>query len=192
MDGFTLLLCHVGAGINAQCLGKRYEVGLSLVCTLADTAVPVRRIWLATRQRRRRPICGPSRMPICVRNRTEISESFLQADVASIPRATIMNVSRGLFSSLIVLLLASAVGCAGTATKESTGEYFDDTWITTRVKLALVNDSLVKATEVNVETFKGVVQLSGFVKSERAMAQAVALAGKVKGVESVENDIHVK
>ena len=94
-----------------------------------------------------------------------------------------------LFSAI---LLASVLGCAGTPRQESAGEFIDDTWITTRVKTALVTDDLVKATEVSVETFKGVVQLSGFVSSDAAMAQAVRLAQDIRGVTSVENDMIVK
>lgn len=93
---------------------------------------------------------------------------------------------------VLTLLLASLLGCAGSPTQESTGEYFDDTWITTKVKAALVGDEVVKSTEISVETFKGVVQLSGFVTSTEAMTQAVALAGKVPGVTSVRNDMRLK
>lgn len=71
-------------------------------------------------------------------------------------------------------------------------EYVTDSWITTKVKAALVEDSQVKATEVNVETFKGVVQLSGFVSSNAAMQQAVRLARGIKGVTSVRNDMRIK
>ena len=63
----------------------------------------------------------------------------------------------------LAIAFVSILGCAGTATRESTGEYVTDSWITTKVKAALVEDPLVKATEVNVETYKGTVQLSGFV-----------------------------
>ena len=94
-----------------------------------------------------------------------------------------------LFSAI---LLASVLGSVGTPQQESAGEFIDDTWITTRVKTALVTDDLVKATEVSVETFKGVVQLSGFVSSDAAMAQAVRLAQDIRGVTSVENDMIVK
>jgi hyperosmotically inducible protein len=78
------------------------------------------------------------------------------------------------------------------ANQESAGEYMSDSWITTKVKAALVDDSTVRATEVNVETFKGVVQLSGFVSSGTAMAQAVRVAGGIKGVTSVKNDMRIK
>jgi len=93
---------------------------------------------------------------------------------------------------LSALALASVLGCAGTARQESAGEFIDDTWITTRVKTALVRDDLVRATEVNVETFKGAVQLSGFVSSDAAMAQAVRITQGVRGVTSVENDMLIK
>lgn len=103
-----------------------------------------------------------------------------------------MNQLKRLSALFFAIVLTSALGCAGTATQESTGQYVDDTWITTKVKAALVDDPMVKATEVNVETFKGVVQLSGFVSSNSAMYQAVRLANGVRGVISVKNDMHIK
>ena len=90
------------------------------------------------------------------------------------------------------IVLVAILGCASTQTQESTGQYFDDTWITTRVKTSLIGNPDVKATEVNVETFKGVVQLSGFVSSEAAMAHAVLIAQGIQGVTSVENDMRIK
>jgi hyperosmotically inducible protein len=93
---------------------------------------------------------------------------------------------------ILALAFVSVLGCAGSAKQESTGEYFTDSWITTKVKAALVNDPQVKATEVNVETFKGVVQLSGFVSSSTAMYQAVRVARGIKGVTSVKNEMRVK
>jgi BON domain len=93
---------------------------------------------------------------------------------------------------LLAIVFAAALGCAGSATQESTGEYVTDSWITTKVKAALVEDSQVKATEVNVETFKGVVQLSGFVSSNAAMYQAIRVASGIKGVTSVRNDMRIK
>lgn len=93
---------------------------------------------------------------------------------------------------ILALAFVSVLGCAGSAKQESTGEYFTDSWITTKVKTALVNDPQVKATEVNVETFKGAVQLSGFVSSDVAMRQAVKVAQGVQGVTVVRNDMRVK
>ncbi len=85
-----------------------------------------------------------------------------------------------------------AGGCAATATKESTGEYVDDATITTKVKAAFVKDELVKAIDVKVETFKGVVQLSGFVNTSAEKAQAGYLAAGISGVTNVKNNITVK
>jgi len=92
----------------------------------------------------------------------------------------------------LAIVFLSALGCAGSPTQESTGEYITDSWITTKVKAALADDRQVKATEVNVETFKGVVQLSGFVSSDTAMSEAVRIARGIKGVKSVKNDMRVK
>ena len=93
---------------------------------------------------------------------------------------------------LILVLLVSFLGCASTATQEGTGEYVDDSVITTKVKAAVFTDASLKSSEINVETFKGVVQLSGFVNSQADIDRAVELARGVKGVTSVKNDMRVK
>lgn len=103
-----------------------------------------------------------------------------------------MNLFKRLSAILLAVVFASALGCAGSATQESTGEYITDTWITTKVKAALAEDPNVKATEVNVETFKGAVQLSGFVSTQSAMYQAIRLTNGIKGVTSVKNDMRIK
>lgn len=95
-------------------------------------------------------------------------------------------------AAFIAMTLVSVVGCASTAKQESTGEYMDDSLITTKVKAAILNDSSLKVAEINVETFKGIVQLSGFVNSQADINKAVEVAGKVKGVKSVKNDMRVK
>ena len=92
----------------------------------------------------------------------------------------------------LVVLLASLLGCASTATKEGTGEYVDDSVITAKVKTAIFGDETLKSSEINVETFKGVVQLSGFVKQPADIARAEEVARSVKGVTSVKNDMRVK
>ena len=97
-----------------------------------------------------------------------------------------------LSAAFLALMLVTAVGCASTATQEGTGQYIDDSVITTKVKAALFNDPTTKATEVNVETFKGVVQLSGFVSSQAASNRAVELTRQVSGVKSVRNDMRLK
>ncbi|MHB8789728.1 MAG: BON domain-containing protein [Desulfobulbaceae bacterium] len=92
----------------------------------------------------------------------------------------------------LVILLASILGCASTATKEGTGEYVDDSVITAKVKAEIFKDESLKSSEINVETFKGVVQLSGFVKQPADIAKATEVARGVKGVTSVKNDMRVK
>jgi hyperosmotically inducible protein len=94
-------------------------------------------------------------------------------------------------------VLVATVGCASTSRDssskhESTGEYFDDALITTKVKAAILNEPTLKSSEINVETFKGVVQLSGFVNSSADINTAVAVARGVKGVTSVKNDMRLK
>ncbi len=92
----------------------------------------------------------------------------------------------------LALTLMAAAGCASTPKHEGTGEYVDDSVVTTKVKTALVNDPEVSAREVNVETFKGVVQLSGFVKSRAEMNKAIEVARGVSGVKSVKNAMQLK
>jgi len=91
-----------------------------------------------------------------------------------------------------VVLLTSILGCAATSTREGTGEYVDDSAITTKVKSAMIGSSGLKSTDIGVETFKGVVQLSGFVDSQAQMSQAVKVAEGVGGVKSVKNDMRLK
>ena len=91
-----------------------------------------------------------------------------------------------------VLLMATALGCASTEKQEGTGEYVDDTVITGKVKTAIFNEPTLKSAEINVETFKGVVQLSGFVSSVAAENTAVVVARNVAGVKSVKNDMRLK
>ena len=93
---------------------------------------------------------------------------------------------------LAAVAFATLIGCAGNAKKASTGEYIDDTLITTKVKAAVLNEPTLKSSEINVETFKGVVQLSGFVSTAADQAKATEVAKSVKGVESVKNDTRLK
>jgi osmotically-inducible protein OsmY len=89
-------------------------------------------------------------------------------------------------------LVAVFLGCASTPKKAGTGEYIDDSVITTKVKAAILDDPMLKVFQVNVETFKGEVQLSGFVDSAKAAAKAGEVARGVKGVKSVKNNLIVK
>ncbi|MBW8329751.1 MAG: BON domain-containing protein [Thiobacillus sp.] len=100
--------------------------------------------------------------------------------------------SKTLSAALLAVTLVSVVGCASTSQKEGAGEYVDDAVITTRVKAAIFNEPTLKSTEINVETFKGVVQLSGFVNSQADISKAVSLARSVEGVVSVKNDMRLK
>lgn len=88
--------------------------------------------------------------------------------------------------------LVTLAGCTSTETQSGTGEYIDDTVITTKVKAAIFNDASLKSSEINVETFKGVVQLSGFVNSQADINRAIEVAQGIKGVQSVENSMQVK
>ena len=93
---------------------------------------------------------------------------------------------------IFAVILATALGCASTPKQESTGELFDDSVITTKVKAAVFNEPSLKSAEINVETFKGVVQLSGFVSTEADIKKAAEVARNIKGVTSVKNDMRVK
>ena len=92
----------------------------------------------------------------------------------------------------LIVLMAFLLGCASTSKQEGTGEYFDDTVVTTKVKAAILNEPSLKSAEINVETFKGVVQLSGFVNSQTDINKAVEVVRSVSGVKSVKNDMRVK
>ena len=92
----------------------------------------------------------------------------------------------------LALTLVTTAGCSSTSKQEGTGEYIDDSVITTKVKAAILDEPTLKVAEINVETFKGVVQLSGFVSSEGAATRAVEVARTVRGVKSVKNDMRVK
>ena len=90
------------------------------------------------------------------------------------------------------LALAVTLGCASTAKQEGTGEYIDDTVITGKVKAAILAEPTLKSAEINVETFKGTVQLSGFVSSREMQTRAVALTRTIAGVKSVKDDMRLK
>jgi len=100
--------------------------------------------------------------------------------------------SKYLSALLLSLTLLVTVGCASTSKSEGTGEYVDDVVITSKVKAAILGEATLKSAEINVETFKGVVQLSGFVSSQAAANKAVELTRTVKGVSSVKNDMRIK
>lgn len=103
-----------------------------------------------------------------------------------------MRISNRFITFIFAILLAGLLGCASTSKHEGTGEYFDDSAITTKVKAAVFNEPTLKSAEINVETFKGAVQLSGFVSSQADINKAVEVARGVKGVTSVKNDMRLK
>lgn len=103
-----------------------------------------------------------------------------------------MNIKSLLLTTLLALVTVSSIGCASTRTTEGTGEYVDDTVITTKVKSAFLAEKGLKVAEINVETFKGAVQLSGFIQSRADADKAVGIARAVSGVVSVKDDMRIK
>jgi osmotically-inducible protein OsmY len=93
---------------------------------------------------------------------------------------------------VVLMMIAAFVACASTPQQSSTGEYVDDSVITTKVKSSLANDDFLKSFQISVESRKGIVQLSGFVDSQRAVDKAGQIARGVEGVKSVKNDLIVK
>ena len=100
------------------------------------------------------------------------------------------------FFPVMMLAVAASVltlaGCGSTSTQSSTGQYLDDTAITTKVKAAIFNEPTLKSMEINVETFKGRVQLSGFVSTQANASAAVNVARGVTGVRDVKDDMRLK
>lgn len=94
--------------------------------------------------------------------------------------------------NIIFLVMLITLGCASTSTQESTGEYVDDSVITAKVKSAIFNEPTLSSAEINVETFRGVVQLSGFVSTQSDINRAIVVARSVDGVQSIRNDMHIK
>jgi osmotically-inducible protein OsmY len=93
---------------------------------------------------------------------------------------------------VLLMLIATFAACAATRTQESTGEYVDDSVITNKVKALLAEDDFLKSFQISVESFKGTVQLSGFVNSQKAVDKAGEITRSVKGVKSIKNNLIVK
>ncbi|WGS88242.1 BON domain-containing protein [Methylomonas sp. UP202] len=102
------------------------------------------------------------------------------------------TLTKSVSALLVALTLLLSAGCASTNKHEGTGEYIDDSVITTKVKAQLFDEPNLRSGQINVETFKGVVQLSGFVGTRSDIDKAVSIARSVKGVESVKNDMRLK
>jgi hyperosmotically inducible protein len=104
-----------------------------------------------------------------------------------------MNTKRKCVGYIVLfIVLFIFAGCASTSKQASTGEYVDDSVITTKVKSRLAGDDFLKSFKISVETYKGAVQLSGFVNTQEAVENAGQIARSVKGVQSVKNDLIVK
>ena len=93
---------------------------------------------------------------------------------------------------VVFIMIAAFVACASTPKQEGTGEYFDDSVITAKIKTQLATDDFLKSFQISVESRKGIVQLSGFVDSQAAVDKAGKIASDVEGVKSVKNDLIVK
>ncbi len=93
---------------------------------------------------------------------------------------------------MALMLIATFVACASTSKHEGTGEYVDNSVITAKVKSLLAADDFLKSFQIGVESYKGTVQLSGFVDSQQAVNRAGEIARSVEGVESVKNNLRVK
>jgi len=91
----------------------------------------------------------------------------------------------------ILGMLALASACSSTRTQQSAGEVIDDSVLTSKVKVALIDDPMTKAGQINVETFRGVVQLGGFVDNAQQKEQATKVARSVTGVQEVRNDLRI-
>ena len=102
------------------------------------------------------------------------------------------QLNKYLSAALLGISLVTVAGCASTKTQQGTGEYVDDSVITAKVKAAILEDPMTKVLEIKVKTFKGEVQLSGFVSSRAAANRAIELARGVKGVTSVKDDMQIK
>jgi osmotically-inducible protein OsmY len=97
-----------------------------------------------------------------------------------------------IYCLVILMLIAASASCISAATEESAGEYLDDSVITTKVKSLLAEDDFLKSFQISVKTFKGTVQLSGFVDSQQAVNKASEIVKSVQGVKSIKNDLIVK
>jgi osmotically-inducible protein OsmY len=100
--------------------------------------------------------------------------------------------AKRLFAVFIAASALFVAGCGGSPTQSSTGEYIDDSTITTKVKTAIFNEPTLKVLQINVETYKSVVQLSGFANSNADIGTASKVAESVQGVKSVKNDMRLK
>jgi dihydrodipicolinate synthase/N-acetylneuraminate lyase len=124
--------------------------------------------------------------------RPAVAHRTINVNFYTLEKAIMNQLRKYLSAAFVAVMLVTAVGCASTATQEGTGEYVDDSVITTKVKAVIFNEPTLKSSEINVETFKGIVQLSGFVSSQTSINKAIELSRHVAGVKSVKNDMQIK
>lgn len=103
-----------------------------------------------------------------------------------------MNTSKIFYYVAFIFLIIFSTSCTSTQNRESTGEYIDDVYLTSKVKAEIFKNSALKSSEINVETFKGTVQLSGFVNSQEDIDKAEEITRKIKGVNAVDNSMLLK
>ena len=103
-----------------------------------------------------------------------------------------MNTIKRFTPWLAAAAMVSVLGCATQSEPQTTGAYMGDAWVTTQVKNKILNEPSLKVTQINVETYQSVVQLSGFVDNAASQTKAVELAKSVKGVTSVKNDMRLR
>lgn len=140
-----------------------------------------------SRQRKKHPLC--CHIALIFISSPWVTYLFWRMHMRPIKSLSVVMISAILLFSGVGVMMS---GCASTSTQSGTGEYIDDSVITTKVKAAILKEEDLKVTEINVETFKGVVQLSGFVSSQADINQAVMMARGVAGVKSVKNDMRIK
>jgi osmotically-inducible protein OsmY len=102
------------------------------------------------------------------------------------------QIKRSVSAVVIAVVLATAAGCTSTLPKESAGEYIDDAVITTKVKASLLDQPTLKSTDIRVETFKGTVNLGGYVAAQSQIDKAGEVARGVNGVRAVKNDLKLR
>lgn len=103
-----------------------------------------------------------------------------------------MTMLKRLSAVFIAALLVSALGCATQSEPQGTGAYMGDSWVTTKVKTAILNEPSLKVLQINVETYEGVVQLSGFVDNAASRTKAAEIARSVQGVKTVKNELELR
>jgi hypothetical protein len=115
-----------------------------------------------------------------------------KAEIENIRQIRVRFKPCGLVVFLCAAIVTFTAGCAATPTRESTGGYVDDSTITAKIKADLLQDNKLTASDVHVKTYKGVVDLSGFVNREADISEAGSVARQVSGVISVHNNLIVK